>query len=137
MAQLQLPTDAIPSIKYCGGGASAPAVVIWHVHGNDLANHEGWNLFTRDDNHQMEIETIAEWYGPEHGIVAPDDMTKPVDSFPRDDEAVEHIVDKAGKGSRLHLLAMYLEGRTFDQETWVPNRLLDPAKIPATMLPKK
>jgi len=137
MSNTQATTETVPPITYYGYGAKGTADELWHDHGNDLANHEGWNLFTRDDNNQLEIETIAEWYGPEHGIDAPSDDAEGVDSFPRDDDAIEHIVAKASQGSRVHLLALYLDGRRFDQDTWVPMSLLDLTKIPATMLPKK
>jgi len=50
---------------------------------------------------------------------------------------VEYILDRAGKGSRLHLLAMYLDGHAFDQEPACPTASPTRRKFPLNRQPTK
>lgn len=45
-------------------------------------------------------------------------------SFKDDEEAMNFVITKASTGSRLHLLALWLDGRAVDDNTIVPELLI-------------
>jgi hypothetical protein len=109
-------------------GVRGKAGVLWHNFGSKAARIEGWDLYTRD-NGELEIEYIAEPQEvPElvaRGIVDP--------PFNADDDVIRHCLAKAREGSRLHQLALYLEGRIADRDCWVPAELLDLRELPSPL----
>lgn len=100
------------------------ATDIWHKHGRPHAIKEGWDLFTRDDN-RLDIERID---APcEFRELDGNDEPR----FEGDDEAVKHIIKRAGEGSKLHLLALYLDGRCHTDKVWVHASLIEGSGNPA------
>ena len=99
------------------------ATDIWHKYGRPRAIKEGWDLFTRDDN-RLDIERID----------SPCEFReldgKDEPRFEGDDEAVKHIIKRAGEGSKLHLLALYLDGRCHTDKVWVHASLI--SEVPRT-----
>ena len=100
------------------------ATDIWHKYGRPHAIKEGWDLFTRDDN-RLDIERID---SPcEFRELDGNDEPR----FEGDDEAVKHIIQRAGAGSKLHLLALYLDGRCHTDKVWVHASLIERSENPA------
>jgi hypothetical protein len=100
------------------------ATDIWHKYGRPLAIKEGWDLFTRSDR-RLGIERI-------------DDPTefKELEGhtdclFESDDAASKHVIQRAGEGSKLHLLALYLDGRIHTDKVWVGESLIEAPAEPA------
>lgn len=69
------------------------AIGVWSAKMSRAARREGWDLF----NHEGEVR-IERFDENPHG-------------FTRDDQVVSHCIRRSLQGSRLHLLALYLEGR--------------------------
>ena len=72
---------------------------------------EGWDVFVRDSGGIMEIER--------------DDRSE---NFDTDEDALRHVILKASMGSKLHLLALWLDGRSaltcWSSLAWIPDELL-------------
>lgn len=70
---------------------------------------EGLSVFYRDDGY-LEIQKIDE-----------------SDAFMSDDDAVSYCIKKASQGSKSHLLALWLDGRNFEDKRksnfWIPQEL--------------
>jgi hypothetical protein len=101
------------------------AIDYWTPAHSRLAASEGWDVFTRVDCDLLEIQVIAEWYGPTG------DAKDPVEpAFAGDREALDHVYARAAQGSALHMLATHLDRRPCNNETYVPEAWLAPTATP-------
>ena len=84
------------------------AMKAWNRFGKPATVNEGWGLFHRSDGF-MEIEAIDDLEGQP--------ASKPLAN---DLEAIRHVAEQAIKGSRPHILALYLDGQRGDRRVFVP-----------------
>ena len=83
---------------------------IWDVKRDTASSAEGWSIFNADG--LLQIQRIDD----------PEDGSEPV--FAHDGEAYKFVTEKALKGSKLHLLALYLDGRSDTKDIQVPRLML-------------
>jgi hypothetical protein len=83
----------------------------WVENYDSMSKKEGWALFNTGT--ELQIQAIDE---PEEGDA---------ELKGRDGEAYQLITERALQGSKMHLLALYLDGREVkkDQEVWIPKNL--------------
>jgi hypothetical protein len=91
------------------------AVDLWEQYGHDAAWAEGWDLFVRGGDVDGELE-IEYNQNPEDW---PEGETEA--RFNGDDEVIALCISRH---ERHHLLALYLEGRPANQDTWMPPDLM-------------
>src|SRR5436190_6437049 len=107
-----------PPVEQFDGGIAGWPGEVWHQYGCNAAQREGWDLFVRDDNHELEIEVIAEpWELEMH-------KHRTQALWPDDGSVIRHCFERASGGSRVHLLALYLDGRIHESRAWVPTEWL-------------
>lgn len=115
--------------NYSQKGASGWAAEIWRVHGAPAAQDDGWELFARDDTDELELQVIND--PTEVPSLAAKGITDQL--FADDVAALQHVLALARTGSRVHLLALYMDGRIATARTFVPWQLLDYAKLPTDL----
>ena len=96
-------------------GTRDTAVNLWEKYGHDAAWAEGWDLFVRGGDVDGELE-IEYNQNPEDW---PEGETEA--AFNGDDEVIAQCISRH---ERHHLLALYLEGRPANQDTWMPPELM-------------
>lgn len=84
-----------------------PLGTYWTEHCDAQAKAEGWALF-EGDNQRIQIQRLDE-----------------SEQLSNDGQAYQLVCQKAFKGSKIHLLALYLDGQNTSEEIYVPKFLVE------------
>lgn len=90
------------------GFTQKPAFELWTKRHEKRAMEEGWVLSHNKDRNRYEIQKLDE---SEH--------------FPTDMDAVDFVWNEATNGSHFHILAVYLDQRRTDSDTYVPEPIFE------------